>query len=115
MPKSLSIHLLGREYRLLVREEDVDVTREIAAYVDAKMTAFRRAHPEQPELTAAVITALALAEELYSAREDQDALRDAVDAQADALTARLDEALAGGETADGLPAEDVEPLDEGTA
>ena len=93
LEKSSRVHILGREYRLLVTDESEGLTREIVAYVNSKMTAFRRAHPEQPELTTAVITALALAEELYGSWEEQDALRDAVAAGADDLTARLDAAL----------------------
>lgn len=94
MDKSIRVHIMGRDYPLLVREEDEAATREIAALVHARMAAFRRSHPEQPELTTAVITALALAEELFTTRERLGAQAAAVDAALGTLAATLDEALA---------------------
>lgn len=93
MDRAIRVRVLGREYALRVREEDEHLTREIAAYVDAKMQAFKKAHPEQPELTTAVVTALAIAEELYTAWEDEDELRAAVQDELAGLAAHLDEAL----------------------
>lgn len=93
MEKPIHVRILGREYRLLVQEEHEGVTREIAAYVNAKMTAFRKAHPEQPELTTAVIVALALGEDLFEAWEERDALRAQVDREAAGLVAAIDAAL----------------------
>lgn len=72
MEKSIRVQILGRTYSLFVREEDEALTREMAGFVNARMTAFKKAHPEQPELTAAVIAALAIAEELYATREALD-------------------------------------------
>ena len=86
MEKSIRVQVLGREYALRVREEDERATREIAAYVHAKMKAFKQAHPDQPEMTAAIVTAMAIAEELYAAREEQDAA-------VEELGAILDDAL----------------------
>lgn len=70
MSYTLRVNILDREYVLRAeREEDARLTREIARYVDTKMRAFRKAHPERPELTTAVIAALAITEDLFSERE----------------------------------------------
>lgn len=87
--KSIRVHILGREYALRVSEEDEEHTRQVAAFVNARMEKFKDAHPEQAELTTAVITALALAEELHIVREDHEmgagTLHDELDALADRL------------------------------
>lgn len=103
MEKSIRVQVLGREYALRVREEDEGATREIAAYVDAKMRAFKQAHPDQPEMTAAIVTALAIAEELYAAREEQEAA-------VEEFGAILEEALSASAPAspNGTPARDPE-------
>lgn len=85
LEKSIRVRVLGREYALRVHPGDEDLTRDVAAYVDAKMQAFQQAHPGQSELTAAVITALAITEELYTTWEDADDVDDALEALADRL------------------------------
>lgn len=87
--KSIRVPIMGREYALRVQEEDEEHTRQLAARVNKRMKAFKDAHPEQAELTTAVITALALAEELDLAREDHDKDIDAVAKEATALSERL--------------------------
>lgn len=67
--KSITVTILGREYTLRVHPKDEETTREIAALVNKKMRSFRQSHPNQHELTSAIITSLALAEELHSERE----------------------------------------------
>lgn len=67
--KSIRVHILGREYALRVRDEDEEHTRNMAAFVNRRMEAFKDAHPEQAELTTSVITALALADELHQLRD----------------------------------------------
>ena len=74
MEKSIRVRVLSRDFALRVREEDENATRAFADHVDAKMRAFKEAHPEQPELTVAIVTALALAEELHAARDAQEQL-----------------------------------------
>lgn len=63
------ISLLGKEYTLRVAEGKEAATEEMAAYLDEKLQAFKSAHPEQSDLTAAVITALAVTEDLFLERE----------------------------------------------
>lgn len=93
--KSIRVHILGREYALRVQEEDEAFTREMASFVNARMEQFRDAHPEQAELTTAVITALALSEELHTLKEDQagstEALHEELDRLADQLGSAVEE------------------------
>lgn len=94
--RPVRVRILGREYPLRVRPGDEALTRDMAAYVDGKLRAFKDAHPEQSDMTAAVVVALALAEELYLSWEERDAARAdhaaadaAVEDALDALEARL--------------------------
>jgi cell division protein ZapA len=91
MEKSIRVRVLGRDYALRVSEEDEAATREMVAYVDTKMRAFHRAFPDQPELTTAVIAALAIAEEYFALRDQRD--RQQADVE-DALV-RMEKRLAG--------------------
>ena len=92
--KSIRVHILGREYALRVQEEDEEFTREMASFVNARMEQFRDNHPEQAELTTAVITALALSEELHTLKEEQaggsEVLNDELDRLADRLGSAVD-------------------------
>lgn len=67
--KPLRVKILDREYSLRVSPEDEAHTREIASYLDSKMRGFKNAHPDQNEVTSAVITALAITEELFAVQE----------------------------------------------
>lgn len=91
--KSIRVHILGREYALRVQEENEAFTREVAAFVNSRMEKFKDAHPEQAELTTAVITALALAEDLHDLRDEVTADREAVRDTLDDLSGRLAEAI----------------------
>ena len=76
-----------------VKPEDEEMTREIAAYVDGKMNAFRTAFPKQEELTSAVIAALAIAEELFTVREESARVTQKTDKELDDLADLLNDAL----------------------
>lgn len=91
--KSIRVDIMGRTYPLRVREEDEALTREIAAYVDGKMASFREQHSEQPPLTSAIITALALAEELYAVQRDKEQALKTVDANIQHLSNALQQVL----------------------
>ena len=93
MEKSIAVRVLGKEYTLRVRAEDEAMTREIATYVDEKMTAFRKAFPKQPETTTAVIAALAIAEELFVARSRQEYADIDIEGEINELSAILDKAI----------------------
>jgi cell division protein ZapA len=92
--KSIRVHILGREYALRVQEEDEAFTREMASFVNARMEQFRDAHPEQAELTTAVITALALAEELHTLKEEQTGDTEVLHEELDRLADQLGSAVA---------------------
>lgn len=95
--KSIRVHILGREYALRVEEEDEAFTREMASFVNARMEQFRDAHPEQAELTTAVITALALAEELHTVQEEQTGSSEALNDELIHLADQLEEVVNGEE------------------
>lgn len=93
MEKSIRVRVLGRDYALRVSEEDEAATREVVAYVDAKMRAFHRSFPDQPELTTAVIAALAIAEEYYALKDQRDRREAEVDEALVRMEQRLGDAL----------------------
>jgi cell division protein ZapA len=95
--KSIRVHILGREYALRVQEEDEAHTRKMAAFVNNRMEAFKDAHPDQAELTTAVITALALADELHQVRDSQTVDADSMNAELDRLADTLGAAINGAE------------------
>jgi cell division protein ZapA len=90
--KSIRVQILGRKYALRVREKDEAHTRRVAASLDARMHQFSQEHPEQAELTTAVMTALSLAEELCLQREQHDDDASALADELDMLAQRLAEA-----------------------
>ncbi len=94
MEKSIRVRILGRDYPLLVREQDEALTREMAAYIDAKMQTFKKAHPEQSDLVTAVVTALALTEELFNISEKNNQAMHTLDHELGVLDRALAEALA---------------------
>ncbi len=98
MEKSIRVRILGRDYPLLVREQDETLTREMAAYIDAKMQTFKKAHPEQSDLVTAVVTALALTEELFNISEKNNQAMHTLDHELGVLDRALAEALANGES-----------------
>jgi len=93
--KSIRVHILGREYALRVREDDEAHTRRIASSVDARMKQFKDNHPDQAELTTAVMTALTLAEELYLQREEHEDGTTALNKELARLSKQLEEATPG--------------------
>ncbi len=93
MEKSIRVRILNREYALRVEADNEPATREIAAYVDARMKMFQQMHPAQPELTTAVVAALSITEELYSRWEDQSHTVAALEQQLADLEQQLAAAL----------------------
>lgn len=91
--KSIRINILGRELGLKVREGEEEHTKRLAQFVNKKMKQFQRAHPEQAELTTAIVTSLALAEELHDLRAEQEDASDHLDDELDALADQLADAL----------------------
>ncbi|MCY4673736.1 MAG: cell division protein ZapA [Bacteroidetes bacterium] len=93
MPQPLKVRILGRDYPLRVQASDVETMRNVAQDVDQRMQAFKNQNRGEPDLVAAVITALQLAEELLGAKEASDALVTALDRETDHLDHILAEVL----------------------
>ena len=87
------IRLLGKDYTLRVAEGKEDATEEMASYLEGKLQAFKSAHPEQSDLTAAVITALAITEELFLEQSSNRDPGEEVNMQLDELEKILSTAL----------------------
>ena len=93
--KSIRVSILAREYPLRVAPADEAYTIHLAAGVDERLTRLRNNIPTQPDLTHAVIGALEMAGELYATRSEVDQIKEQAVEAAEALTAKLDKALAG--------------------
>lgn len=95
MEKSIRVRILGREYGLRVDENDEELTKGIADYLDVKMRSFRDAHPDQQDITTAVIAGLAVTEELFSNQNEMKEEKDRVVRSLDELSDLLDTVLYG--------------------
>lgn len=95
LEKPLRVRILDREYALRISKEDEAHTIRIANYLDTKMRAFKSAHPEQSEVTTAVITALAVTEELFDTQTRGDAILESTEARLNALDELLADRLQG--------------------
>lgn len=93
LEKSIRVRILGREYGLRVAENDENLTKDIATYLDRKMRSFREAHPKQEDVTTAVIAGLAITEELFTNRNEYAEARTNLDRQLDELSELLDEVV----------------------
>ena len=91
--KPLKVRFLGKDYTLRVKEEDELATLEMAEYLDSKMRAFKQAHPEQSDLTAAVITGLAITEELFVERSSTLDPGEHINAELNKMERKLSRAL----------------------
>lgn len=94
MANSIRIRILNREFSLVVERQDEARTHELASYVDSKIREFRRSHPEQPEVTAAIIAAMAIAEELFTERDQRAELQAHLGSELGEMAKTLSEALA---------------------
>lgn len=90
--QSIRVRILNRDFSLRVSEQDEGLTRELARYVDTKMQDFLRDHPDQPEITASIMAAMAVAEELFTERDERERLEAQLEEELRALADRLDEA-----------------------
>lgn len=72
MAKSIRVEICNEKYPLRVNPEDEEYMREVAELVDQRMQSALKNHPGHPKLTAAVIAALSLAEDLMEAREGRE-------------------------------------------
>jgi len=89
MDKSIRIKILDREYPLRVSVENETRTREIAAAVDARMQSIRKHIPTEPDLTVAIMAALAYGEELASSSASNASHSSETQAQIDSMLQSL--------------------------
>ncbi|MEM8601449.1 MAG: cell division protein ZapA [Bacteroidota bacterium] len=89
----IRVRILDREYPLKVRAEKEALMRALAEQVNTRLVRLKRQIPNQPDLTLTVLATLQLAEELNAREHDLENLRASVEAEAEALVARLDAAL----------------------
>lgn len=96
MDVPLRVTIQGRDYGLRVKSGAEAETKALVRALDERVSAFRKAFPMQPEMTAVVMTALALAEEARQAKatasEAQGQLHD-VDGHVQAVETRYTDAL----------------------
>ena len=97
MPQSIRVRILNRDYSLEVTKGNEQRVREIVGYVDTRIRKFQRDHPDQSDITAPVIVALAIAEELFAERAQRTEAETELHADIGDLMASLDEALAAGD------------------
>lgn len=91
--QSITVRILDRNYPLLVQSSDEEAIRNVAEMVNQRMETFKDQYPDQPDLIAAVFTALELAEELLGAKETSDVLLTAIDRETDYIGRELTLAL----------------------
>ncbi|MBT3450216.1 MAG: cell division protein ZapA [Bacteroidetes Order II. Incertae sedis bacterium] len=91
--KPLKVRFLGKDYTLRVQEDDELATLEMAEYLDSRMRAFKQAHPEQSDLTAAVITGLSITEEVFVERSSTLDPGEHVNAELNKMERKLSRAL----------------------
>ncbi len=90
MDHSIKVRILHKEYSLRVNAADIDRTQEMADYLDTRIRAFLDAHPDQSDITAAIITALAVTDELYSAQAALQEIENTVSSNLEELHDTLD-------------------------
>ena len=91
--KPIKVRFLGKDYTLRVQEDDELATLEMAEYLDSRMRAFKQAHAEQSDLTAAVITGLSITEELFVERASTLDPGEHVNAELNKMERKLSKAL----------------------
>lgn len=87
------IQVLDREYTLRVAPGDEASARQWGQEVHTRIGAFLTAHPRQSELTASIVTALSLVEELHALRAEHAHVLDEMDDTLEALSETLADAL----------------------
>ncbi len=85
MEKSIRVTVLDREYPLRVKAEEEVRAREIAERVEQRMQAIRRRLPAEPDITIAVMAAMAIADDLYATQTVEAASHHSAISEIDAL------------------------------
>lgn len=90
--QTIRVRILNRDFSLRVNEQDEGLTRNLARYVEIRMQDFLREHPDQPEITASIIAAMAIAEELFTERDARARLEKGLDKELNSMAERLEKA-----------------------
>lgn len=91
----VTVQIAGDEYSIRAQASP-EYTRDCAAYVDRKLSEIvRQGSLVQPH-KGAILAALALADELFQARAELEAMRTEVGSRADRLAGEIEEAIGGG-------------------
>lgn len=64
--KSIKVSIMGRQYPLVIKEDDELLMHDIAGYVDHKLRLFKKELASQNENTIMILTCLSIAEELFT-------------------------------------------------
>jgi cell division protein ZapA len=91
----VTVQIAGEEYSIRAQASP-EYTRDCAAYVDRKLSEIvRQGSLVQPH-KGAILAALALADELFQARAELEAMRTEVASRADRLAGEIEGAIGGG-------------------
>jgi cell division protein ZapA len=96
MSKETTIQIFGQTYAINT-DLPPDYVQKIAAHVDEKLTAICKDNPMLDRSRAAVLAALAIADELYSLREEKEVGEEVMKAQVESCLRAVEQALGNGE------------------
>jgi cell division protein ZapA (FtsZ GTPase activity inhibitor) len=91
MAQTIKVSILGTDYPL--RSNDEQLTRELAADVDAQLKEFQSKLPSQSTTTLAVLTALNFAEQEAQAIESERRENERLAERLESMSKRLEDAM----------------------
>jgi cell division protein ZapA len=89
----VTVVIAGEEYSIRA-QASAEYTRECAAYVDTRLSEIMRQGSLVQAHKAAILAALALADELFQVRSELESVRAEVAARADSLLGEIEDRLA---------------------
>lgn len=72
--KSVKVTILGKQFPLKVEDSEEETIQRIARYVDDKFRQYKKELNKQPDTTVMSLAALAIAEELFEERRQNQEL-----------------------------------------
>jgi cell division protein ZapA len=97
----VTVRIAGEDYSIRAQASP-EYTHDCAAYVDRTLTEIMRQGSIIQAHKAAILAALALADELFQTRAELEALRDELTSRSDTMVARIEDRLARRDLAGGL-------------
>jgi len=89
---AIRVRILGQEYPIRANADE-EYIREVAAFLNERMTAIHSAEPTRPLSKIAILTALNLAHELFDLKRRNEQMLDDVERKAKEVSAQLDQVL----------------------